>query len=106
MTDAHMPDEVFDDVMRLLPGEKEVGPEGRPSEDAVPHRDESDRRETIPIVLDFPQIGGKPGRPKKHPGELCAGGGHHCASTRAMLTWLGNCTAHCGAEHGAWKRSW
>lgn len=50
---------------------------------------ESDHREIIPIVLDFPRVGGKPGRPKEHPDELYADRGYDSESTRALLRWLG-----------------
>ena len=50
---------------------------------------ESDQREIIPIVLDFPQITGKPGRPKQHPDEVYADRGYDSASTRALLRWMG-----------------
>ena len=49
----------------------------------------SDQTEIIPLVLDFPKVGGKPGRPKELPDELYADRGYDNDSTRALLRWLG-----------------
>jgi transposase len=49
----------------------------------------SDHRQIIPIVLDFPKVGGKPGRPKELPDELYADRGYDSQATRALLAWLG-----------------
>src|SRR4051794_30679127 len=40
----------------------------------------------IPTVLDFPQVGGKVGRPKELPDELYADAGYASAATRWLLT--------------------
>src|SRR4051794_31196049 len=49
----------------------------------------SDHRQIIPIVLDFPTVAGKPGRPKELPDELYADRGYDSQATRALLAWLG-----------------
>lgn len=49
----------------------------------------SDHCQIIPIVLDFPQVGGRPGRPKVLPDELYADRGYDSDDTRALLAWLG-----------------
>jgi transposase len=63
----------------------------------------SDHRQIIPVVLDFPRVGGKPGRPKELPDELYADRGYDSQATRALLTWLG-IEPHIGkrgAAHGS-----
>jgi transposase len=49
----------------------------------------SDHTQIIPIVLDFPRVGGKPGRPKELPDELYADRGYDSDATRWILAWLG-----------------
>jgi transposase len=49
----------------------------------------SDHRQIIPLVLDFPRVGGKPGRPKELPDKLYADRGYDSDSTRWLLRWLG-----------------
>jgi transposase len=49
----------------------------------------SDHTQIIPLVLDFPRVGGKPGRPKELPDELYADRGYDSDSTRRLLRWLG-----------------
>jgi transposase len=49
----------------------------------------SDHRQIIPIVLAFPRVGGKPGRPKELPDALYADRGYDSQATRALLAWLG-----------------
>lgn len=49
----------------------------------------SDHREIIPLVLDFPKVRGKPGRPKELPDELYADRGYDSDATRWLLAWLG-----------------
>jgi transposase len=49
----------------------------------------SDHRQIIPLVLDFPKVGGVPGRPKELPDEAYADRGYDSESTRALLRWLG-----------------
>ena len=50
----------------------------------------SDHQEALPIVmLEFPQVGGKVGRPKELPDELYADAGYDSDPLRAVLRWLG-----------------
>jgi transposase len=49
----------------------------------------SDHRHLIPLVLDFPRVTGKPGRPKELPDELDAARGYASDATRWILAWLG-----------------
>lgn len=49
----------------------------------------SDHTQIIPLVLDFPTVGGKPGRPKELPDELYADRGYDSEATRWILRWLG-----------------
>jgi transposase len=49
----------------------------------------SDHTQIIPLVLDFPRVGGKPGRPKELPDVLYADRGYDSDSTRLLLRWLG-----------------
>ncbi|QDV39542.1 Transposase DDE domain protein (plasmid) [Tautonia plasticadhaerens] len=50
---------------------------------------ESDHRQIIPLVLDFPSVAGKPGRPKQLPDDLYADRGYDSEGTRALLRWMG-----------------
>ena len=49
----------------------------------------SDQKQIIPIVLDFPHVGGARGRPKERPDEAYADRGYDSDSTRIILSWLG-----------------
>ena len=49
----------------------------------------SDHREILPTVIDYPLVGGKPGRPRTHPEELYADTGYDSEATRSVLRWLG-----------------
>jgi transposase len=49
----------------------------------------SDHKQIIPLVLDFPKVGGKPGRPKEWPDELYADRGYDSDGSRWLLAWLG-----------------
>src|SRR5215213_3699876 len=49
----------------------------------------SDHTQIMPIVMDFPRVGGKPGRPKELPDELYADRGYDSEATRWILRWLG-----------------
>ncbi len=49
----------------------------------------SDHRQIIPLVLDFPEVGGKPGRPKERPDTLLADAGYDSEATRWLLRWMG-----------------
>jgi transposase len=55
---------------------------------AVP-ANRSDQLELLPAVVSFPEIGGRPGRPRTHPEELYADAGFDCDATRCLLRWLG-----------------
>lgn len=64
---------------------------------------DSDHTQVIPVVLAFPPVGGKPGRPKELPDEWYADRGYDSNPTRWILTWLG-IEPHIGrrkAEHGS-----
>jgi transposase len=50
---------------------------------------ESDHTQIIPLVLDYPKVGGTPGRPKELPDELYADRGYDSDDTRWLLRWLG-----------------
>lgn len=49
----------------------------------------SDHRQIIPLVMDFPKVTGKPGRPKEMPDALYADRGYDSDATRWILAWLG-----------------
>jgi transposase len=49
----------------------------------------SDHRQIIQLVMDYPKIQGKPGRPKELPDALYADRGYDSDSTRWLLAWLG-----------------
>ena len=63
----------------------------------------SDHLEILPAVTSFPEVGGKPGRPRTHPEKLYADAGFDCDPTRSILRWLGiePHIRHRGAEHGS-----
>ena len=63
----------------------------------------SDHCEILPTVLDFPEVGGQPGRPRQHPQELYADAGYDSEATRCVLRWLGiePHIRHCRGEHGS-----
>jgi transposase len=63
----------------------------------------SDHKQIIPVVLDFPKVKGKPGRPKEMPDELYADRGYDGDATRWLLRWLGvePFIARRGAPHGS-----
>jgi transposase len=60
----------------------------------------SDHTQIIPLVLDFPQVTGKPGRPKAMPDDLYADRGYDSDDTRALLGWLG-IAPHIARRHTA-----
>jgi transposase len=63
----------------------------------------SDHTQIIPLVLDFPKVKGKPGRPKGLPDEAYADRGFDSDPTRGILRWLG-IEPHIGrrkAAHGS-----
>jgi transposase len=49
----------------------------------------SDHTQILPVVMDFPRVGGKPGRPKELPDEVYADRGYDSEGTRGLLRWLG-----------------
>lgn len=49
----------------------------------------SDQTQILPVVLDFPHVGGKTGRPKELPDEAYADRGYDSDDTRVLLRWLG-----------------
>ena len=49
----------------------------------------SDHRQIIPLVISFPKVAGKPGRPKELPDVLYADRGYDSDATRWVLAWLG-----------------
>jgi transposase len=49
----------------------------------------SDQTEILPIIIEFPKVKGKQGRPKEHPDEAYADRGYDSATTRLLLRWLG-----------------
>jgi len=55
---------------------------------AVP-ANRSDHCEILPAVVAFPNVAGKPGRPRTHPDHLYADAGFDCETTRTLLRWLG-----------------
>jgi transposase len=63
----------------------------------------SDHTQIIPLVLDFPHVGGRPGRPKELPDELYADRGYDSDSARWLLAWLGIAPriARRGVSHGS-----
>jgi transposase len=49
----------------------------------------SDHSQILPVILDFPKVGGSPGRPKELPDDVYADRGYDSEATRSMLRWLG-----------------
>ena len=49
----------------------------------------SDHCEILPAVVDFPVVGGKPGRPRTQPKDLYGDAGFDSEPTRCILRWLG-----------------
>jgi transposase len=49
----------------------------------------SDHREILSTVMEFPVVGGKPGRPRELPQDLYADAGYDSEATRSLLRWLG-----------------
>lgn len=63
----------------------------------------SDHRQILPTVLDYPIVGGKPGRPRTLPDELYADAGYDSEATRALLRWIGidPHIRHSQGDHGS-----
>lgn len=66
-----------------------VDPHGVPLEIHTAPANSSDHRQIIPLVLDFPHVGGKRGRPQELPDALYADRGYDSEDTRWLLRWLG-----------------
>jgi transposase len=66
-----------------------VDPHGVPLAIRTAGANASDHTQIFPIVLDFPKVGGKPGRPQATPDELYADRGYDSDDTRWLLRWLG-----------------
>jgi transposase len=49
----------------------------------------SDHTQILPLVLDYPIVGGKPGRPAELPDTVYADRGYDSDDTRLLLAWLG-----------------
>jgi hypothetical protein len=63
----------------------------------------SDHTRILPVILDFPKVGGTPGRPKELPDEAYADRGYDSGPTRALLRWLG-IEPHIPRRKSAWRR--
>jgi transposase len=63
----------------------------------------SDHNQIFRIVIDFPKVAGKPGRPKQTPDTLYADRGYDSDATRALLAWMGiePHIARRNTEHGS-----
>jgi transposase len=49
----------------------------------------SDHTQLLPLVLDYPQVRGRPGRPRERPDVLYADRGYDSRTARQLLAWLG-----------------
>lgn len=49
----------------------------------------SDHRQIIPLALEYPRVGGVPGRFKELPDDLFADRGYDPQATQDLLRWLG-----------------
>jgi transposase len=79
-------------VDRRKPGAKHtllVDRRGVPLAIRTAPANESDHRQILPLVLDFPRVGGRPGRPRRRPDVLVADRGFDSDATRQLLRWLG-----------------
>lgn len=79
-------------VDRAKPGSKHtlmVDRHGTPLAIRTARANDSDHTQILPIVLNFPHVGGQPGRPKEYPDTLYADRGYDSDDTRALLHWLG-----------------
>ncbi len=81
-----------------------IDPSGVPLAIRTAGANASDHGQILPVVLEFPKVGGKPGRPKQMPDELYAGCGYDHEGPRTLLRWLG-IEPHIvkrGTPHGSW----
>jgi transposase len=79
-------------VDRAKPGTKftlAVDRHGVPVAIKVAGANQSDHHEMLPTVVNIPEIGGKPGRPKSHPDEVYADAGYDSEKNRQLLRLLG-----------------
>lgn len=79
-------------VDRRKPGSKQtlmVDRNGVPLVIHLAKANDSDQKQLVPTVLDFPRIKGKRGRPKTHPDEVYADRGYDSQHNRLLLSWLG-----------------
>ena len=70
---------------------------------------EHDSTTLLPLVIDIPAVGGKPGHPKSKPASLVADKAFDGAALRALLRWLGiePCIPHRGeGQRGLGKVRW
>lgn len=94
-------------VHRRKPGSKHtvmVDANGVPLSIRTAGANASDHTQILPIVvLDYPLVGGKPGRPKETPDTVYADRGYDSDDTRAILSWLGiePVIARRRSEHGS-----
>jgi transposase len=80
-----------------------VGRKGVPLAIRMAGANASDHTQIIPLVLDYPRVGGTPGRPREMPDDLYADRGYDSDDTRWLLRWLG-VEPHIGkrnAPHGS-----
>lgn len=66
-----------------------VGKNGVPLAIRTASANTSDHCQILPIVLDFPRVGGQPGRPKELPDRVYADRGYDSEDARHLLRWLG-----------------
>jgi transposase len=66
-----------------------VDPNGVPLAIRTTGANASDQKQIIPLILEYPHVGGKPGRPKALPDALVADAGYDNEATRWLLRWLG-----------------
>lgn len=125
MADDCMPEKFYELAFPILPPEKEVGRKGgRPLSRRSPQKrheihvagrsrrrsagdsrraSQSDQLEFVPAVLEFPEIGGKSGRPLTHLKKLYGDVGFESEAAPLFLVRLGIEThiRHRNADHGS-----
>jgi len=70
---------------------------------------EHDVRTALPLVVEIPAVGGKPGAPKRKPDTLVADKAFDCEALRRLLHWLGiepQIPKRGKGEHGLGKFRW
>lgn len=93
-------------VDRAKPGTKHtlmVDENGVPLAVKTAGSNRSDQKELLPLVVEFPRIKGKVGRPKESPKKVVADAGYDNDATRALLKWMGIAPLirKRGAPHGS-----